>query len=308
MHKAAIETIDLSRMYGDLTVVDRINLFVPLGHVYAFLGPNGAGKSTTIRMLLGLIRPSKGSVHIFSEAVRQNHFSHLKRVGALVETPSLYSHLTGFENLEITRTLVGATRRNIDRTLSIVHLDRYANRLVREYSDGMRQRLALALALLNEPDLLILDEPTNGLDPAGIQEMRELICSFPAEYGVTVFLSSHILSEVQQVASHIGIINQGKLLFQGRLGDLEADRKGLVHVTVEDVQSALDVLRDAGFDAYRHFGNDLTVHLRTGAETADINERLVKHGIRVNKIDQDSLSLEAIFMDLTNQSQAQEGE
>src|SRR5262245_29498458 len=217
MQKHAIETSGLTRRFGSQLAVDDLNLLVPAAGVYGFLGPNGAGKTTAIRMLLGLIRPDAGEVRLFGQSLKANHRALMSRVGALVEAPSLYPHLTGRENLEVTRRLLGSPRNRIDRALETIKLTRDANRRVREYSLGMRQRLGLALALLNQPELLILDEPTNGLDPAGIHEMRDLLCRLPAELGLTVFLSSHLLSEVEQIASHIGIIQARRLLFQGTL-------------------------------------------------------------------------------------------
>src|ERR1051325_9454199 len=216
MENPLIETRGLTRRFGAQLAVDTLNLSVPAAGVYGFLGPNGAGKTTAIRMLLGLIRPTAGEVCLFGQSLNGNQRSVLRRVGALVEAPSLYPHLTGRENLEVTRRLLGSDRNLVEVALATVKLTKDADRRVREYSLGMRQRLGLALALLNKPQLLILDEPTNGLDPAGIHEMRDLIRRFPAEFGVTVFLSSHLLSEVEQIASDIGIIHEGRLLFQDR--------------------------------------------------------------------------------------------
>src|SRR5215207_6839601 len=221
-----IETCGLTRRFGDRVAVDKLNLSVPAADVYGFLGPNGAGKTTAIRMLLGLIRPNAGEVRLFGVHVdRRNRASLMRRVGALVESPSLYPHLTGRENLEVTRRLLGSPRNLIEVALDTIKLTKDADRRVREYSLGMRQRLGLALALLNNPKLLILDEPTNGLDPAGIHEMRDLIRRLPEEFGVTVFLSSHLLGEVEQIATHIGIINEGHLLFQGALAELQSKQQ-----------------------------------------------------------------------------------
>jgi ABC-2 type transport system ATP-binding protein len=225
-----IETEKLTRCFGDVLAVEQVDLQVPLGSVYGFLGPNGAGKTTTIRMLLGLITPHRGNIRLFGMPFTRRNWSVLARVGSLVESPSLYPNLTGRENLEACRRLVNAPKKNIDEALESVKLTRDANRLVKGYSQGMRQRLGIALALLNKPVLLILDEPTNGLDPAGIQEMRETIRELPKRQGVTVFLSSHLLSEVEQVASHIGIIHKGRLIFQGSLKDLQAQRNPILHL------------------------------------------------------------------------------
>src|SRR5689334_3959887 len=196
MKELAIETTCLTRRYGNLCAVDALSLTVPRCSIYGFLGPNGAGKTTTIRMLLGLIRPDEGEVKLLGEPFKTHRLSLLKRVGALVENPSLYLHLTGRENLEVTRRLRGLERQQIARVLAIVNLEKDADRKTREYSLGMRQRLGLALALLSEPELLILDEPTNGLDPARIQDIRELLHSLPAEHQITIFLSTHLLTEV----------------------------------------------------------------------------------------------------------------
>jgi ABC-2 type transport system ATP-binding protein len=212
----AIATRDLTRRFGDHVAVDHINLAVPPRTVYGFLGPNGAGKSTTIRMLLGLLRPDAGHVHLLGRPLAAHREALLREVGALVEAPSVYAHLTGRENLTVTATLRGGVPdAGIDRALDVVNLRDAADQRVGAYSLGMKQRLGLALALLGEPQLLILDEPTNGLDPAGIQEMRALIREVPERAGVTVFISSHLLSEIELMASHVGIIHEGRLVFQG---------------------------------------------------------------------------------------------
>ena len=202
-------------------------------------------------MLLGLIRPNAGEVHLFGQPLLANRYLLMRHVGALVETPSLYPHLTGRENLEVTRRLLGAPRELIDLALETVRLTKDAHRRVREYSLGMRQRLGLALALLNKPKLLILDEPTNGLDPAGIHEMRDLIRHLPGESGMTVFLSSHLLSEVEQIASHIGIIHEGRLLFQGTLAELQAKQQTELTVGVKQLDQAIECLERAGWTVQR---------------------------------------------------------
>jgi ABC-type multidrug transport system ATPase subunit len=308
MTEAAIETVNLGRSFGEFVAVDGINLEVPKGSIYGFLGPNGAGKSTTIRMLLGLIRPTTGQVRIFGDTVRQNQFSHFRSVGALVEAPSLYPHLSGRENLQITAILTDSAAGKIDRALSIVGLTSAADQLISGYSQGMRQRLGLALALLNDPDLLILDEPTNGLDPAGIQRMRELIRSLPGEFGVTVFMSSHLLVEVQQVASHLGILHQGQLIFQGRLEDLMANQKEEVFVEVDDLAAALHILVTAGLEARKQGRHELVIPLFAGVDAAAINSLLVRGGIQVNKIIHEPSSLESIFMQLTGHPGSRKGE
>ena len=190
-----VETHHLTKQYGKVRCVNAVNMQVPSGAIYGFLGPNGAGKSTTLKMILGLARPTEGDITLFNVPVNEkNRMKLLTQTGSLIESPSYYGHLTGEENLRIIRTLKGCSEKDIDKVLKIVRLDEARKKLVNHYSLGMKQRLGLAAALLGFPKLLILDEPTNGLDPAGIQEMRELICTLPSEYGITVIVSSHLLS------------------------------------------------------------------------------------------------------------------
>ncbi|HXQ73954.1 MAG TPA: ABC transporter ATP-binding protein [Pyrinomonadaceae bacterium] len=294
-----IETRGLSRRFGAQLAVDDLNLLVPAAGVYGFLGPNGAGKTTAIRMLLGLIRPDAGEVRLFGQLLRSNHPLLMSRVGALVEAPSLYPHLTGRENLEVTRRLLGSPRKLIDLALDTVRMTRDAHRRVREYSLGMRQRLGLAVALLNQPELLILDEPTNGLDPAGIHEMRDLIRRLPDEFGVTVFLSSHLLSEVEQIAGHIGIIHESKLLFQGPLTDLQKKQETELTVGVTSQDEAIDCLVNAGWSVQRRDGL-LTVSAAVPEGAVKVNRLLVDHRLDVFHLALSQRSLEDIFLTLTS--------
>ena len=298
-HPPVIRADGLARRFGPIVAVDGLDLHVPPGSVYGFLGPNGAGKTTTIRMLLGLIRPDRGQVRLFDQPLAGQRTALLRRVGALVESPSLYPHLTGYENLEVTRRLLGTPRAQIDRALAIVQLAADAHRPVRGYSMGMRQRLGLALALLDTPDLLILDEPTNGLDPAGIHEMRDLIRRLPAAQGITVFLSSHLLREVEQVATHIGIIHQGRMLFQGPLAALQARREERLVVQVSRPAEAQRLLAAAGWAGEAGDDGRLVVAARTPAAAAAINALLVRQGLEVSHLRLEQPSLEEIFLQLT---------
>lgn len=219
--KEIVRIQGLSKKYGDFYPVKGMDLSVMERTVYGFCGPNGAGKSTTLKMLLGLVRPTAGSIHIFGrEVTGKNRLEMLRQTGSLIESPSYYGHLSGRENLKILAGLLQVPDENIEEVLRIVRLDRQGKKKVSAYSLGMKQRLGLAAALLNFPKLLILDEPTNGLDPAGIQEMRELIRSLPEKYGMTVLISSHLLSEIDQIVDDIGIIANGKLKYQGSLNRL----------------------------------------------------------------------------------------
>ena len=290
----------MTRRFGSQLAVDDLNLLVPAAGVYGFLGPNGAGKTTAIRMLLGLIRPNAGEVRLFGQSSNGSHRSLMRRVGALVESPSLYPHLTGRENLEVTRRLLGSDRNLIELALATVKLTKDADRRVREYSLGMRQRLGLALALLNNPDLLILDEPTNGLDPAGIHEMRDLIRRLPDEFGVTVFLSSHLLGEVEQIATHIGIIHEGHLLFQGTLAELQSKQQTQLTVGVKQLSEATEFLVNTGWSVQRCVDDLLNVSTKAPEDAVRINKLLVDRGLDVFHLAVSQRSLEDIFLSLTN--------
>jgi ABC-2 type transport system ATP-binding protein len=299
----AIETTGLTRHFGDIAAVEQLGLHVSAGSVYGFLGPNGAGKTTTIRMLLGLTRPDHGNIHILGEPLTHaTKRSMLWRIGAMVEAPSLYPHLTGEENLRVTQGLLGLDKSNISRVLGIMHLTRDAKRRVQTYSQGMRQRLGIALALLAEPELLILDEPTNGLDPAGIHEMRELIRGFPKEHGITVFLSSHLLAEVEHIASHVGIIGRGHLLFEGTLAALQQRQRERVVVEVDQPVRAHVILHKAGWHVERTDANDLTLDLEDHTDTARVAAALVNAGLHLYQLRSEKPSLEDLFLDLTQDS------
>ena len=303
-----IETTALTRRFGDVLAVDGVDLAVPRQGVYAFLGPNGAGKTTTIRMLLGLIRPHQGEVRLFGRPLGRERRQLMRRVGALVETPSLYPHLTGRENLEVTRRLLGAERRRIDQVLETVGLAGDAHRRTSGYSLGMRQRLGLALALLGEPELLILDEPTNGLDPAGIHEMRRLVSSLPDEHGVSVFLSSHLLAEVEQMADYIGIVLDGRLTFQGSLAELKSERAGFVELGLDRPGDAAAVLDGSGFASRPAGDGHLHVTPRDPSRDLDpaalgqLNAALVGQGFRIHHLSFRQPTLESLFLRMTEGS------
>jgi ABC-2 type transport system ATP-binding protein len=302
----ALQTIQLSHRFGPVLALDRLDLGVPVGSIYGFLGSNGAGKTTTIRALLGLIRPRAGEVRLLGQPlVNRQRAALLRRVGSLVETPSLYPHLTGAENLAVKQQLVGLPRTEIDRVLAVVGLRQDAGRLVRGYSLGMQQRLGLAKALMGAPDLLILDEPTNGLDPAGIHELRELIRRLPGEHGVTVFLSSHLLGEVEHMATHVGIIGRGRVLFEGTLGELHGRTGERLLLEVDRPATALQLLARAGWQGAERVGEAgrIEVHIGGRDEAARINGLLVQAGVAVTELRVEQPSLEALFLQLTGGSQ-----
>lgn len=295
---AAIQTRRLARTFPGGKGVHGIDLEVPEGAIYGFLGPNGAGKSTTIRLLLGLLRPDAGDIRLFGEVFTRTQRGALERVGALVEEPSLYPHLSARDNLEVTRRLIGASAARIDEVLERVGLAADAGRRVRTFSTGMRQRLGIALALLNRPRLLILDEPTNGLDPAGIASVRHFIERMTRELGLTVFLSSHLLAEVEQMASHVGVVRDGRLQFQGPLDELRAKSRPLLEIGCADASSACTDLRAAG--EHPECIDATTVYLPDPRLPDDaINQLLVARGHRVHHLARRKRSLEALFLELT---------
>jgi len=299
MSDPIIETEQLSRHYGDLTAVDDLSLCVERGQIFGFLGPNGAGKTTTIRMLLGLIRRDTGTIRIAGHDLSTQRREALARVGSIVETPALYLNLTGRQNLAVTCHLRGIDTREIDRVLAIVDLEKDASRRAGEYSLGMRQRLGIARALLGEPELLILDEPTNGLDPAGIREIRQLIADAPARFGTTILVSSHMLSEVEQMASHVGVMNRGRLLFEGTLPDLIQTAPHRLEIRVADPARALSLLGPGATLS----GAMLVLPGVNEAEAADINRRLVEAGLSVTGLSIKPPALEDIFLSLTGETE-----
>lgn len=229
-----LETNHLSKMSGKTYRVKDLSMAVPEKCVYGFLGPNGAGKSTTLKMLLGLIHPDQGRIQIFGKTMDSaNRLSILRQTGSLIENPGGYGHLTGLENMQIIQKLKGVSEEEIVPALKTVRLYDQRDKKLGNYSLGMKQRLGIAMAILGNPRLLILDEPTNGLDPAGIQEMRQLICSLPKERNMTVIISSHLLSEIEQMADQVCIIHHGRMLYQGSLTDLEGHGDNLEDVFLE---------------------------------------------------------------------------
>ena len=216
-----IETSNLTKSYAGFTAVSGVNLHIPKGTVYGFLGPNGAGKSTTMKMFLGLTKPTKGDFVIDGKKYPQDRIRILKEVGSFIEAPAFYGNLTGEENLDIVGKILGLPRAAVDDALELVGLTQWRKRLARKYSLGMKQRLGLASALIGRPPILILDEPTNGLDPVGIHEIRSLIRSLPEKFNCTVLVSSHLLSEIELMADNIVILNHGRLLFEGTMEELK---------------------------------------------------------------------------------------
>mgnify|MGYP000131754914 FL=1 len=299
--QTVIETKALCKQYGPHTAVDHVELHVPQGCVYGFIGPNGAGKSTTMKMLLGLIHPTAGRVRLLGqELTEKSRLPLLRQTGSLIESPAGYLHLTAQENLEIVADLKGVSHKDIGRVLDIVHLTQDRNRRVGQYSLGMKQRLGIAMALLGSPKLLILDEPTNGLDPAGIQEMRALIRNMPAATGATVLISSHLLGEMEQMVEQVGIIDHGHILFEGPLTELQRHSRGNVTLRLLDPAKAAPILRANGLTAHSD-SCVVTLPPLQDALLADLVQKLAACGAGVVELTPRTKTLEEIFLSLTSE-------
>ncbi|QWG48285.1 MULTISPECIES: ABC transporter ATP-binding protein [Bacillus cereus group] len=293
-----VETEDLTKTYGAVNSVNQLQMQVGKGEIYGFLGPNGAGKTTTIRMLLGLIKPTTGNIKVFNRDLKTNRIDILREVGSLVESPSYYGHLTGHENLEVIRQMLQVPKKNIDEVLRIVRLEKQKDKLVKQYSLGMKQRLGIAMALLGNPKLLILDEPTNGLDPAGIQEIRELIKQLPKQYDMTVVISSHLLNEMDQIATQVGIINSGQLIFQDKIEVLRKKSQASMKIRVNDVVKAHQILEQHQIHLGLE-GDCLVTYQQEDHLISHINHLLVQQYISVYRIEEEKHTLEEIFLSLT---------
>ena len=299
--QTVIETKALCKQYGPHTAVDHVELHVPQGCVYGFIGPNGAGKSTTMKMLLGLIHPTAGRVSLLGQDLTEkSRLPLLRQTGSLIESPAGYLHLTAQENLEIVADLKGVPHKDIGRVLDIVHLTQDRNRRVGQYSLGMKQRLGIAMALLGSPKLLILDEPTNGLDPAGIQEMRALIRNMPAATGATVLISSHLLGEMEQMVEQVGIIDHGHILFEGPLTELQRHSRGNVTLRLLDPAKAAPILRANGLTAHSD-SCVVTLPPLQDALLADLVQKLAACGAGVVELTPRTKTLEEIFLSLTSE-------
>lgn len=294
-----ISTNGLTFDFGSQTVVKSLSLQVPEGSIYGFLGPNGAGKTTTIKLLLNLLQTQQGSIHIFGKELKSNRLEILAQIGSLIEQPAIYSHLSGKENLLNRALLLQIAEARVNEVLNIVHLTDAAHKKAGQYSLGMKQRLGIALALLSDPKLLILDEPTNGLDPNGIIEVRELLIKLVSEHKKTVFISSHLLAEIERMATHVGIINHGELLFQGSIYDLEAMSKPAVQIETDNTIDAANYLTRNNYTVTEVTDTHIFVPYTTKQQMGDINKLLNDMGYNVYSIIKQHKDLEKLFLDIT---------
>jgi lantibiotic transport system ATP-binding protein len=296
----SIETIDLThRFSANEAALSSVNLQVIEGTIYGFLGPNGAGKTTTLKLVLGLLKKQRGEILVFGKPFANDRVETLRKIGSLIESPSIYAHLTAVENLRILQKVYQCPKARIAEVLELVDLSRTRNKKAHQFSLGMKQRLSIAMALLHNPSLLILDEPTNGLDPNGILEIRELLQTLNQMHGITILISSHLLFEIEKFVTHIGIINKGKLLFQGTLAELISKRQQnsfVVFETSNDAKAA-QIIDEFSLSSRTAAGR-IAVPLLDNEKIAAINQRLVQNDIDVYQISKVENDLERIFFDV----------
>jgi ABC-type multidrug transport system ATPase subunit len=301
MSNLLIETQNLNFGFkrNDLIIKD-INLQVEQGTIYGFLGPNGAGKTTTIRLLMGLLTPQHGDIKIFGKNLTNNPIEIFSEIGVLIENPSLYQHLTGFDNLEITRKIKKVPKSRVDEVLQVVKLTKASKMKVKSYSMGMKQRLGVAIALISKPKLLILDEPANGLDPKGMIDMRELLFNLKQDFGTTILVSSHLLSEIEKIATHLGIIHNGSLKYQGTIQELEKLNQSKSHILIEtnNPNKAVSFLQDQ----YRikvNAENMLEIDFQNKEQVDAICKKIISEDLNIYQVQIISHSLEKTFLEMT---------
>ena len=299
MSELIIETRNLSKTFGSKTIVSDINISIEKGSIYGFLGANGTGKTTTMKMLLGLLKPSSGEIRIFGKNLFICKTEILKHIGSMIETPCAYPNLTAKENMRFVATLLNISKNRISECLKIVNLNKDADKKVKEYSMGMKQRLGIAISLLHSPKLLILDEPTNGLDPIGIIEMREFIKQLPINLGVTVFISSHLLTEINLMATHVGIIHESRLIFQGTLEKLKNENYKKYIIKVNGPAFIKNILVGCKIEEVvdeRDITAKMLIEVNGEQDISVINSVLVNNGIHVYELYPMQVTLEDIFL------------
>ena len=299
MSELVIETRGLTYTFGAQKVVDNLSLQVKKGSIYGFLGPNGAGKTTSIKILLNLLKSAADTVFLFGKEINSHRIESLRRLGALVEQPAIYGHLTGKENLINRCILLNLNKSKATELLEQVGLTEAANKKAANYSLGMKQRLGIALALLADPELLLLDEPTNGLDPNGIIEIRNLMIDLATNHGKTILVSSHLLSEIERIATHVGIINKGKLVFQGTIAELQNLSKPTLEIETSDIAGAAAFLIENGYVLTVSESKKLSLLYNSPVESAKINALLINNGYHVSSICPVRKDLEHLFLDIT---------
>jgi ABC-2 type transport system ATP-binding protein len=297
-----LETIDVHHRFANHDVLRGVSMQVPTGSIYGFLGPNGAGKTTTLRLILGLLKTQRGETRIFGKPFHKDRIAILKNIGSMIESPSLYDHLTAAENLRVIQLVHRCPESRIVEVLDLVGLADTGKKRAKQFSLGMRQRLAIATALLHRPSLIILDEPTNGLDPEGIIEVRNLLMELNRRDGCTILVSSHLLPEIERLATHVGILGKGKLLFQGTIDELRHRRQEVlsVRVSTSDNAAALRTITEDGIEAQLLDGA-IVLPALTNARIAAMNRQLTARNLDVYEIRTVRNDLETIFLNLVRE-------
>lgn len=300
-----LRTTHLAKTIKDRTLVSDVNIHVKKGEIYGFLGPNGAGKTTVMRMLTNLWRPTGGVIELFGETVKPDSYQMLSRMGTMIEFPAFYEGLSGRKNLRLHCEYMGYYHHgSIDEALEMLHLTEAAEKLVKNYSLGMKQRLGIARAILCRPELLILDEPTNGLDPAGLKQNRDLFKTLSREYEMTVFLSSHLLSEVEDIADTIGIIHRGKTLREISMKDITEMNTAYIELSVDNVRQASRILSDRkGLDRFKVMEDSRIRIYAENIETSGISEVLIQGGVGLNAISRKTETLEDYYLSVTEEAE-----
>lgn len=300
-----LRTHNLTKKYKDKIAVNKVNMNIKKGEIYGFLGENGAGKTTVIRMIMGLIKESSGSIELFGKEIDRKDRNYLKKIGSIIEFPGFYTNLTAYENLDIHRKLMGISdKKRISKVLKIVNLEGMENKKVKEFSLGMKQRLGIGRALLHQPELLILDEPTNGLDPSGIKEMRHLIIDLANNYGITVLVSSHILSEIEQMANIIGIIHHGKLLEEIDYKKIEEKNRHYIQAKVSDDRKAAFILEQKLYIKDFNIVENGTIRIYEKLDKSmTISRALVESGVDIGEFILLKDTLEEYFLKLTRRNE-----
>ena len=300
--ETVIQLTNLKKTYGNVTTVDLDYITVRKGEIYGFLGPNGDGKTTTMKMILSLVKPTSGTIEIFDEEITKN-LDYLNQIGSMIEEPSYYPNLTGYENLSVFQKMIGFDSQNIPEILELVGLTEEKNRkkLVKDYSLGMKQRLALAFALVKKPKILLLDEPTNGLDPAGIHEIRELIVKLAKEEGLTIFISSHILSEIEHIADRVGIINHGRLVYEGEIEKMKSNTWVEIGGNFSQKNVAKTIYEKTNATILSVTDSMLTLADLGNQSISEVVAALVKADYPIFRVERQKETLEDIFLALTKE-------
>ncbi|WP_342533546.1 ABC transporter ATP-binding protein [Lysinibacillus sp. FSL K6-0057] len=299
--ESVIEINQLSKSFKGVGIVFGVNMNIQQGEIYGFLGPNGAGKTTIMKMILNLIKPTSGEIKVFNQPITKTSYQYLSKIGSIIEYPEFYERLTAKENLELHCKYMGIHEKEAaEEALNIVGLQGVENKKINEFSLGMKQRLGIARAIVTKPEILILDEPINGLDPIGIKEVRELLVLLKEEYGITILISSHIVSEIESIADTIGILQHGKLLKEVRMDDIRKETMEYLEVTVGDLKKTTNVLENLKIRNYEIVSQQRVRIFDQNNSSSQINKELIAHGIVVHSIEKQQQHLEEYFIKLIN--------